>query len=409
MSKDLFLSKYLQPSYLALGVAAMGHFSFHYVTAMYAAIAVVLVTSWQESFDVLIALWLPASIAIGALAIPSGHLGDRWSFRGSIAIMFMGIGVASLAAGFANDNYSMMVALLVMAAFSAIYHPVAIPWIVRLSPNNTGRNLAFNGIFGGLGTAGAGSITALILSYYNWQMAFIIPAVFNLICGVLTIMLIKANRISENGDIANDTQESAQSQESQGDNYKFLMIICLAITLTSLLVGGLIYNVLQNAMPKLFADELTSSLGSLENALHMVGVVYFIGAFVQIVGGILSDKFPVKNIYIIGWTVQAPLLMLIAQFSGFGVMGIIMGIIFANFALQPTENLLLARITPPKYHGLVFGVKFVLVFGAGPLSVMMVSLSENITGNFDFLFNLTGVIALSVLIFLFWLPKKLLA
>lgn len=393
---------------LALTVASAGHFSFHYIAAMYAAIVIALADSWQMNYDILITLWLPASIAIGALAIPAGHLGDRWSFRGSLVIMFFGVGIFSIAAAFATNTTMMTLALLLMAAFGAIYHPVAIPWVMRLSSQHVGRNLAINGVFGSLGMAGAGSITGLIMALSDWKMAFIIPGIFNIICGIIAYYLIKQNMLAENKDNLDDVKKLSEKNQYL-NHYKKMLIFCLLIILWSLLVGGIIYNTLQTAMPKLFADELTPLLGSLENALHMVGVVYFVGAFMQIIGGILSDKISVKLIYIVGWAIQAPFLLLVATGDGLEIMTIILVINLVNVALQPSENILLARLTPAKYHGLIFGVKFVLVFGAGPISVFLVSLSQKINGNFDYLFSMIGLSGITVLLLLFFMPQNLIA
>jgi len=39
----------------------------------------------------------------------------------------------------------------------------------------------------------------------------------------------------------------------------------------------------------------------------------------------------------------------------------------------PAENLLLARYAPREHQGLVFGLKFVLAFGAAPLAIAFVA------------------------------------
>lgn len=49
--------------------------------------------------------------------------------------------------------------------------------------------------------------------------------------------------------------------------------------------------------------------------------------------------------------------------------------------MQPLENTLVARLSPPNVHSSAFGLKFILTFGVGALSVKMVALIK--TG-FDF-------------------------
>ena len=39
-------------------------------------------------------------------------------------------------------------------------------------------------------------------------------------------------------------------------------------------------------------------------------------------------------------------------------------------AAGPVENILIARYTPSRYHGLGFGAKFVVAFGASPIAIL---------------------------------------
>jgi len=46
---------------------------------------------------------------------------------------------------------------------------------------------------------------------------------------------------------------------------------------------------------------------------------------------------------------------------------------FFLLGMQPLENTLVARLSPPQLHSSAFGLKFILTFGVGALSVSMVS------------------------------------
>ncbi len=52
----------------------------------------------------------------------------------------------------------------------------------------------------------------------------------------------------------------------------------------------------------------------------------------------------------------------------------------------PAENLLLARFSPPRHHSLAYGVKFVLAFGTGPVSIVLVSSVQARSCEFFWLF-----------------------
>ncbi len=54
--------------------------------------------------------------------------------------------------------------------------------------------------------------------------------------------------------------------------------------------------------------------------------------------------------------------------------------VMAGAAALPAENMLLSRYTPPGRHGLAFGLKFVLAFGAAPVAVQLVARVSEATG-----------------------------
>ena len=77
--------------------------------------------------------------------------------------------------------------------------------------------------------------------------------------------------------------------------------------------------------------------------------------------------------------------------------------------MLPAENMLLARYTPQHHHGVVFGVKFVLAFGAAPLAVELVSFMQADSADFNGLFVLLAVVAAGVFTLALGLPNERLA
>ena len=65
-------------------------------------------------------------------------------------------------------------------------------------------------------------------------------------------------------------------------------------------------------------------------------------------------------------------------------------------AAGPVENILIARYTPSRYHGLGFGAKFVVAFGASPLAILLIAWIRKTTGTLDLMF--LGLAATSVVI-----------
>jgi hypothetical protein len=71
--------------------------------------------------------------------------------------------------------------------------------------------------------------------------------------------------------------------------------------------------------------------------------------------------------------------------------------VMANVSALPAENMMLAHYAPRRRHGLAFGAKFVVAFGAAPLSVQLVAWIQDRTGELEMLLQLFSVCALLAL------------
>ena len=118
----------------------------------------------------------------------------------------------------------------------------------------------------------------------------------------------------------------------------------------------------------------------------IVTLVYVVAAAMQVVGGHLADRYPLKPIYLCGLLFQAVFLAVLA--AAFGIPLIIAAVlsVMLTTAALPAENMLLARFTPERHHRLAFGIKFVLAFGVAPLAIWFVSWVKGTTGDFTMLF-----------------------
>src|SRR3546814_18811683 len=80
--------------------------------------------------------WVPSStpgfVMFGVGAVPSGWLADKWSREGMMLVFFLGIGAASILAGFAETPLQLGACLLLVGAFASIYHPVGIAMVVPI-------------------------------------------------------------------------------------------------------------------------------------------------------------------------------------------------------------------------------------------------------------------------------------
>ena len=74
----------------------------------------------------------------------------------------------------AERRGSSPIALTLMGAFASIYHPVGIPMLVQHT-TSPARVIGVNGLVGNLGIAAAALLTGLLVKYFGWRMAFVVP------------------------------------------------------------------------------------------------------------------------------------------------------------------------------------------------------------------------------------------
>jgi MFS family permease len=400
---------------LALIFSSLGHFYFHMFTAFYAVIVLRLEIDWGVAYDDLLGLWWIGSALIGLAALPAGRLGDIWSVPGMMVIYFIGMGAAAIVCGLVSAPPSLMVGLAGIGLFGAIYHPIGIPWMIRNAPVNLGKILAVNGIFGSLGSAGAGLIAGILIDVSGWRAAFIVPGVVAMATGLAMLWFLVRGEFREasGADVAHKPAGQAGT------------VRIFAILLIAMFTGGLIYHGTQNALPKLFEVRVmelfvpwvTTNLGGWAGGLLggasgvglLVAAVYTGGGLTQLIGGFLADRYPLKTIYVCGWMIEMILLTVLAGTSGLSFIGIAMLAVMMNLAQLPAENMLLARFTPERHHGLVFGVKFVLAFGAAPVAILLLSKVWAATGDFEYLFLGFGAVALLIATLAMLLPRAELA
>ena len=137
----------------------------------------------------------------------------------------------------------------------------------------------------------------------------------------------------------------------------------------------------------------------------LVAAVYTAAAFMQIVGGHLADRFPLKRVYVGALLIQVPTLWLAASLGGLPLLMVATIMVMAGVGALPAENMLLARYTPESRHGLVFGIKFVLAFGAAPVAVQLVAAITGRTGDFYWVYVTLAVFAFVAVCAALLLPR----
>lgn len=383
---------------LSLIFSCIGHAYIHMFTAFYFTIVLAIERDWQQPFHELLGLWTPAALLVGLAALPAGWLADRWSTIGIMTIYFIGLGASSVVAGFMGAPVSLMVAMAGIGLFAAIYHPVGIPWVIRAAaPEKVGRMLAINGIFGSFGVGLAALSAGVLIELWGWRSAFVVPGVICLITGVVMLGFVRTGRLVEAVGIPSD-----RGAAEKGDRARVFLIL-----LITMFVGGITFNAVQSAMPKLFEGRLLDITGgSVVGIGSLVALVYMASGVAQLIGGLLADRVQLRFVLLGAWTLQAPLLFGMA--AAFNVPLVIAAfvVVSANSGALAAENMLLSSAASAKRQGLVFGLKFVIAFGAAPLAIELVATIQRLTGDLGNLFVLLGGVVAVVAVVLLGLPNE---
>jgi len=388
---------HLSESRIAVVFSSLGHLYIHLCTAFYFVIVLSLEEQWNLPYHELIELWTLGSLLVGVAALPAGLLSDRIGASIMMIIFFVGMGGASIAAGLSSSPRSLMAGLAGIGMFAAIYHPVGIPWLVRNTNIARGKALGLNGVFGAAGSALAGLVAGSLIEVFSWRAAFIIPGIVCALTGVALLFFRRNGLVDDN---TKDTFEAATT-ETKGSRRVF------PILLVTMFIAGLIFHATQVSLPKFFEQRQDGLVADGAFGVGvLVAIVYGVAGLMQVLGGHLADRFSLKWVYVGAIFVQVPTLWLASLLSGLPLVLIATMMVMANTGALPAENLILAHHTPAHRHGLVFGLKFVVSFGAAPIAVALVALVTSGTDELSIVYVLLAVLAVIAVIAAVLLPSE---
>ena len=380
---------------LALGFSCIGHTITHLMMLIYPVVVLSLEREFDQPYAELLPLAFAGFALYGVAALPAGWLADRFSATGMLVIFFIGIGLSSIATGFADGSLGIAIGLGAIGLFAAIYHPVGIAWLVRHAESR-GKAIGFNGLFGSLGTAAAALVAASLTELFGWRSAFIVPGLVACAVGVAFVVVLRMGLIR-------DTKVDRVETEapSRGDAVRASLIL-----FATMFVTGLLFQTLSVSMPKLFEQRIGDTLAEIGTmgVAGMVTVVYLVSMAAHLLGGYLVDRVSAKTTYVIAYLLQVPTLFVAASIDSVLLVVVAALAVFWNVASTAPENVLLAHYTPAKWRATAYGAKFVLALGVGALGVPLVAAVHERTGDFVWTFWILGGCAIAVSVVALWLP-----
>ena len=366
--------------------SSIGHALMHMMTAFYAVIVLTLAMSWNLPPERLLELYAPASVLLGVMSLPAGWASDRFGAPQMMVVMFLGLGLSSIACGLVpeGNTTALMLTLAGLGSFGAFYHAVGIGWVIRTAKEQ-GYAMGVNGLFGSIGLALYGIVPGVLITLMSWRAAFIVPG---LVCVALGFVLILEMRRGRIGDRPMPVTPGFSA--GRADFWRVFSVLSVTMALE-----GVLWQAVMFGAALVFEEHLGANV--LLIGLATSAIYAFSGVAQYVLGRRIVDRYPLKTTYVLASALQVAAMLGLA--AGNGVLALAGAIASAmlSSATGPVENILIARYTPSRYHGLGFGAKFVVAFGASPLAILAIAWVRKETGSLDLLFlmlaGLSAVIA----------------
>ena len=395
----------------------IGHFLDHLFTLIFATVAALALTrEWNLSYGELLKYATPGFFAFGVFSYPAGWLADKWSREGMMVLFFVGIGLASVATGFAQTPLQVGIGLFAIGVFAAIYHPVGLA-MVTAKWKNTGMRLAVNGVWGNLGVASAALITGYLIDNGGWRMAFTIPGVLSIAIG-LAYWLARRDEISAEGA----TSKAASGSVSQGMDRNALLVRVSLIVFMTTAVSSIIFQATTFALPKIL-DERVQGLASTAAAwlknlgfagntdvATMVGVfafaVFAIASLAQLVVGSLLDRLGARPVFMGAAVIQLVFFALMAGSREGWALVLALGFMLGAFGQIPINDFMIGKMASGAARARVYGIRYVVSFTALAAALPLIAFVYERWG-FDTLFYVLAAAATVILALVTCLPRKM--
>ena len=397
----------------------IGHFLDHLFMLIFATVAALaLYREWNIGYAELLAYATPGFFAFGLFSLPAGWLADRWSRDGMMVVFFIGIGLVSVATGFAMQPIQIGIGLFAIGIFGAIYHPVGLA-VVTMKWKNTGMRIAANGVWGNLGVASAALITGFMIDNGGWRLAFILPGILSVFVGLAYLKL----RLS---DIREEQNQSPPKRVKSGDktsaDYRALLWRVSAIVFLTTAVSSIIFQSTTFALPKIFGERLqglAAQFAQWANGTSMVGegdvatfvgslafIVFAVASIAQLVVGSMLDRYGPRRVFMTVALLQLVFFLAMPGLTDGPAFLVALGFMLGAFGQIPINDYMIGKMASGSHRARIYGVRYVIAFSVLALTLPLIAYVYEFHG-FDTLFYILATAALVILCAVAALPKRL--
>ena len=335
-----------------------------------------------------------AFLMFGLGSWPAGRLGDLWGRRQMMLVFFVGMGLSAMLAAFTTNAWQLAAALALLGTFSSIYHPVGIPMLVQgaLRP---GAVIGVNGLAGNLGIAAAALLTGLMVKYFGWRAAFMVPG---MVC--LAMALVFARVVPHEAEPPSQRKGRAKSALSPAQLARVFLVVTVASA-----SGGIVFNMTTNGNGQFLAERLHSAVQDPAALGFLLAAVYAVSSLAQVVVGRLIDRVPLKRLQLTVLLCQIPLLLLASQAQGWWFYVALLILMVMVFAAIPFTDAVIVRYVEDRMRSRVAGMRLTVSVGISSLAVWALGPAVKAMGVGTLFLGLAACAVLTALVVAF-LPQE---
>jgi MFS family permease len=392
-------------SFLFLNI---GHFLDHLFTLVYATVAALaLHKEWGLTYAQLVPYATPGFIAFGVFSLPAGRIADGWSRHGMMVVFFTGIGLASIATGFAQSPWQIGVLLFIVGVLAAIYHPVGLAMVVdSAKASGTGMAIGINGVWGNLGVGSAALITGWFIDHGGWRTAFIAPGILSVLIG-LAYWWHERDAIaaaSRKPKAAATPADAAAGGLSPAARSALLRLTAIVFFTTA--VSSLVFQSTTFALPKVFDERLAGIAGSATLVGWLAFIVFAVASLAQLVVGSLLDRLGPRLVFMGVAAIQVVFFLLMPGLTDWWALAIALGFMLGAFGQIPINDYMIGRMARSELRATIYGLRYIVSFTVLAAALPLIAYIHGAHG-FDTLFRVLSATAAVIFLAVTLLPRRI--
>ena len=328
------------------------------------------------------------AFTFGISALPSGVLVDRLGTQRVLFIAFATAAVASLLVATAPNPVLLGLFLGLLGLSIGLYHPAGISLIAQVAAQgaerggSAGRGLAlgWHGVAGNLGIAAAPVLAIGVAETLDWRWAYVLLAFLALLVAASLRMVRLERHDAPTPEPTVPRVEPAPQDApparaavvaTAASRGRLRALLPLLLVYGVFVLNGFVYRGSLTFLPAHLEERLHISWFGLDEvwlAGSLTTLALLAGAFGQLFGGALSERYRLERLAVPLTLSMLPFLLLIGLTSGLPLVLFTALFVFTNFSGQPIYTGLIADYAPRGALGRSYGISFFAGFGVGSVA-----------------------------------------